>query len=275
MEHLAAPNILYIAFSSDAGVSLYTMTWRLVTNGVIPGFESRLSDHIFYSHSGRGIMKTRIQERLNPQAGIAIGPILFIVAILAILAAAIAAGSGSFTSGTTNEANRTKASAMIQIGENLKVGMDRITMEGGLVPTAVDINAMNTSASNALFAPSGGGVAAPSIGMANNPVTDVWYYVTEPVNGFGTSAPEVLAVLHVASGVCAEINNRAIAQAIEPTSTDLGNFVSTSTSQTQALTNWPTVSNAGISLVSVSTGCVNNANTGSLGDYYYQILAIQ
>ena len=42
-------------------------------------------------------------RRLSPNAGIAIGPILFIIAILAILAAAIAAGSGSFTAGTTSE----------------------------------------------------------------------------------------------------------------------------------------------------------------------------
>ena len=65
-------------------------------------------------------------ERFAADAGIAIGPILFIIAILGILAAAIAAGSGSFTSGTQNEGNSTKASALIQIGENLKVGMDRI-----------------------------------------------------------------------------------------------------------------------------------------------------
>lgn len=211
----------------------------------------------------------------HAQAGIAIGPILFIVAILAILAAAIAAGSGSFTSGTANEATRTKAATLIQIGENLKVGMDRVMSEEGLAPTDVDINASNTSAQNALFSPFGGGVGIPSMAMANNPSSDVWYYVQEPVNGFGTAAPEVFAVLHVASSVCAEINNRSTANATEPTATDMGNFASASTSQTQALTNWPTIGNAGINLTGVATGCVNNANAGSAGDYYYQIMAIQ
>ena len=95
------------------------------------------------------------------------------------------------------------------------------------------------------------------------------------MNGFGTSAPEIFAVLPVASGVCTEINNRATGNAIAPTATDLGNFASTSISQTQALTNWPTVASAGISLISVVTGCVNNVNAGSAGDYYYQILVIQ
>ena len=40
---------------------------------------------------------------LNNQDGIALGPILFIIAILAIIAAAIAAGSGGFRSNTTTE----------------------------------------------------------------------------------------------------------------------------------------------------------------------------
>lgn len=213
--------------------------------------------------------------RLPSQAGIAIGPILFIIALLAIIAAAIAAGSGSFTSGTTNEGNRTKASALVQIGENLKVGMDRITMEGGLTPTTVDINALNTTAGNALFSPSGGGVAAPSVGMANNPVTDIWHYVTEPMNGFGTSDPEILAVLPIAPGVCAEVNNRSTGISVEPTATDLGDFTSTSTSQTQALTNWPTLAGQGINLTGITTGCVNNSNSSSSGDFYYQVLAIQ
>src|ERR1700728_5210589 len=54
-------------------------------------------------------------RRLASDAGIAIGPILFIIALLGILAAAIAAGSGSFTSSTTNESDETKAAALINI----------------------------------------------------------------------------------------------------------------------------------------------------------------
>ena len=40
---------------------------------------------------------------LNNQDGIALGPILFIIAILAILAAAIAAGNGGFNANTTTD----------------------------------------------------------------------------------------------------------------------------------------------------------------------------
>jgi len=143
------------------------------------------------------------------ESGIAIGPILFIVAILAILAAAIAAGSGSFTSGTAPESNRTKASALIQIGENLKIGMDRVVMEGGVAIGSVVINVANTSNAVDLFSPTGGGISYPSNTMANQPGTDFWYFPQGPVNGLGTGANNQLAVIKVAPGVCAEINNRA------------------------------------------------------------------
>lgn len=210
--------------------------------------------------------------RLSRNAGIAIGPILFIVAILAILAAAIAAGSGSFTAGTTTESNRTKSSALIQIGENLKIGMDRITMEAGLAPTAVDTNGLNTSASNALFSPVGGGVAAPSVSMANNPATDLWYYVNGPINGLGTSANEVFAVLRVSNGVCAEINNRVTGTAAVPAAAALGDFTSGATVAAGTVTLWPA---SAPNLTGINVGCVNNSNATSLGDYFYQVLAIQ
>lgn len=50
----------------------------------------------------------------SSQAGIAIGPILLIIAILAVLAAAIAAGAGSFTGGTNTEKKKIIATAVIQ-----------------------------------------------------------------------------------------------------------------------------------------------------------------
>lgn len=212
-------------------------------------------------------------RRLDPQAGIAIGPILFIVAILGILAAAIAAGSGSFTANTTTESARTKASALIQIGENLKIGMDRITMQGGIDPLNVDINVANTQNSNELFSPTGGGIAVPSTSMANTPGTDVWYFVHGPIAGFGlNSASEVYAVLHVSNSVCAEVNNRTMGSATTPAGVELGNFASNATTLAQTITNWPT---ATPNLKGVTVGCVNNTNAGSTGTYFYQVMAIQ
>ena len=59
------------------------------------------------------VAQRMIETRLRGNAGIALGPILFIIAILAILAAAIAAGSGSFNTSTASEGNKAKASALI------------------------------------------------------------------------------------------------------------------------------------------------------------------
>ena len=50
---------------------------------------------------------------LNNQQGIALGPILFIIAILAILAGAIAAGSSSFTANTNAESAKAMAGVIV------------------------------------------------------------------------------------------------------------------------------------------------------------------
>ena len=86
-----------------------------------------------------------IRTKFRRDAGIALGPILFIIAILAILAAAIAAGSGSFNASTAADGNKAKTSAVIQIGDNMKVGMDRLTMENGVAYNGWTASPLNTS----------------------------------------------------------------------------------------------------------------------------------
>ena len=213
-------------------------------------------------------------RKLPHNAGIAIGPILFIIAILAILAAAIAAGSGSFTASTSTEGDITKASALIQIGENLKVGMDRIIMGGQVDITNVVINAGNTSNTVDLFSPAGGGISAPSDSLANTPGTDHWHYMTGPILGFGTTANETLAVLRVTLGVCQQLNAKANGSAANatPAAADVGAWTADGTlTSTQGTTNWP----AGLSGKPV--GCINNTNgsPGSPTYYFYQVLFVQ
>lgn len=224
--------------------------------------------------------------RMEPNAGIAIGPILFIIAILAILAAAIAAGSGSFTIGTSSEGNRTKSSALVQIGENLKIGMDRIVMSGGYDPTAVSTDTSSTSGADDLFSPIGGGIAPPSVGMANDPATDKWYFPQGVIAGIGTggSNNNVVAVLSVSQGVCAEVNNRSVGVAIVPEAADLGDFSANVVSGAAwpdgtGTPVWPASATSDPKLQGVATGCVNNNATmtgAASGPYFfYQILAIQ
>ncbi|MDD4615882.1 MAG: hypothetical protein PHW76_02035 [Alphaproteobacteria bacterium] len=228
-------------------------------------------------------------KRLSPNAGIAIGPILFIIAILGILAAAIAAGSGTFMGSTTAESNKTKSAALIQIGENLKLGMDQIIMENGISPNDVNTSYSATDSNSGLFSPTGGGIAQPSPGMANDPRVDRWYFVRGDVVGFGTGNDVVMAVLPVKLGVCTEVNNRVMGTSGVPTG-NFGDFAANTvtsdawpdTGASWGLSDGTSTTMSTPSLRGIATGCIQNTGvevnttTGPSSDYFfYQVLAIQ
>lgn len=230
--------------------------------------------------------------RLKADAGIAIGPILFIIAVLGILAAAIAAGSGSFTTSTTGESNRTKAAALIDQGQNLKVGMDRLLSYGDITATDVVINEANTQDRTDLFSPTGGGIAAPSITMSATPTDadDQWRYIWMQYPGIGSTAASyggatgsIVAVVHVAPGVCDEINSKA--NAIAPT-----NVPGASVGAVKADVDFTTTWGAGVIDATATdvwpalfagkpTGCIQNADDSPAGYadayYFYQVIAVQ
>ncbi len=228
----------------------------------------------------------KMTSRFEANAGIALGPILFIIAILAILAAAIAAGSGSFNASTGSEGNKAKASALIQIGENLKIGMDRLSMENGVAYNGWTTAPANTSANVDLFSPTGGGIAAPSVAMAGNPASDVWYYPQIGIPNLGTYTSNTsntvqVAVLNVPAGVCAEVNYRANGTSNAPVQKALGNFAvlasqAQGTLAANANTNWPVAAD-GVNLAGKPVGCVGNSNTGTgaAGYFFYQVLYVQ
>lgn len=64
------------------------------------------------------------------QRGIAIGPILYIVAILAVLVSAIAAGSGSFNGDTSAISAKAQASAILEYAHEVKFAVDRVLAKG-------------------------------------------------------------------------------------------------------------------------------------------------
>lgn len=214
----------------------------------------------------------KIAQRLRHDAGIALGPIIFIIAVLAILAAAIAAGSGSFNASTNTEGNRTKASGLIQVGENLKIGMDRLTMENGVSWAGWTINAANTVNTVDLFSPTGGGISSPSIALAGNAASDIWYYPQANINGLGTTSDKQLAILNVSQGVCQEINNRANGSATSPgidagvatlkTNADLTTKISANMTNTSILYGKP-------------VGCFQNTNASDGMYWFYQVLYVQ
>lgn len=102
------------------------------------------------------------------QSGIVIGPILFIVAILAVLATAIAAGSGSFNSDTSAVKAKAQASAILEYANEVKMAVDRVrghgcadeqvSFENPLYGNYVNPNAPGNKSCH-VFDPNGGGIS--------------------------------------------------------------------------------------------------------------------
>ena len=246
------------------------------------------------------------RTRLAADAGIAIGPILFIIAVLGILAAAIAAGSGSFTTKTTNEGARSKAAALIEIGQTLKVGMDRILASGdnvdatgaNITAATVDIAPGHTTDKDMLFSPIGGGVGEPSNTMSKNPTSaaDVWFYPMMHIPNIGTAAASYggvsgnrVAAIEVTPEVCDEINLKANGIAVPAVpgasagglaagaATALGDFTTAATTTLPESANWPAA------LAGKPVGCVQNATAsavvatgpGANSYWFYQVIFVQ
>jgi hypothetical protein len=208
------------------------------------------------------------QSRFASEAGIAIGPILFVVAILAILATAIAAGSSTFATNASQETNRTNSGSMIQLGQSLKMGFDR--MAGlGIPPANVVINEANTTNAVDLFAPTGGGLVPPSRALAAAPASataiDQWIYTWGAVNQLGTTAADKLALLRVTPGVCEQINLQA-GVTYTLAAVDYGAFANATNLTT---TSWPTELNGKM------VGCIQGSHASATGYFFYQVLAVQ
>jgi hypothetical protein len=214
--------------------------------------------------------KRTLVAAASNQDGIAIGPILFIVAILAILATAIAAGSSTFATSSGQETNRTNAAAMISLGQNLKMGVDRIVALGTPLST-VDINAQNTTQTNSLFSLTGGGLVPPATTLANNPATDQWIYTWGQVTNMGTTSLERIAALHVTQGVCDQVNTQ-VGNFGTPAGEALGNI-----SNTVNFSAWPAApTNTGDpNVIGKMIGCVNNSNPSANTYYFYQVIGVQ
>ena len=194
-------------------------------------------------------------------AGIAIGPILLVIALLAVLATAISSGSAGFSTSAERESARTHAATLIQIGQHLKAGVDRIAAKGTFI-TAVDINDQNISGTAALFSPDGGGLVPPSTALAATPGT-AWVYTWANIPGLGTSGLERVAALAVIEPVCDEINTQS-SNGATPVGADLGAI-----SNTQNFTSWPA------ELTGKTAGCLHNSNAVTDGYYFVQVLAVQ
>ena len=203
----------------------------------------------------------RTTTRVPGPGGIAIGPILLVIALIAVLATAIASGSAGFSTSAERQTARTHAATLIQIGQHLKAGVDRIAAKGIFI-TAVDIDEQNTSGTAALFSPDGGGLVPPSTALAVAPGT-AWIYTWADIPGLGTSGLERVAALAVTAAVCDEISTQSNTGAT-PVGADLGAI-----SNTQNFTSWP------VELTGKPAGCLHNTNAAAAGYYFVQVLAVQ
>lgn len=212
----------------------------------------------------------RQSYRLPWDAGIAIGPILFVVLILGILAAAIAASGGSFTSNTQQESARSNAAAMVQIGLLLKSGFSRL-IGVGIDFDNINIDVTSTTNDNDLFSPSGGSVAtAPSVTLANNPAVDVWRFPLAALPQLGTSATERLAMLKMPLATCNQINLSVNALSTSADDASMGADIGdVGTATLAGAASWPTP------LVGKEIGCIRNTNATTPGYFYFQVLGVR
>ncbi len=214
------------------------------------------------------VHKQNNNHNLRNEHGIAIGPILFVVAILGILAAAIAAGSGAFSGDTTSESNNIKSSAFIEIGENLKTGVERL-VANDIALTNINFDpTVSTSNSNDLFAPTGGGIAPPSAALLG-PAHNQWQYLlTTTTNGWGTAADDLLVYGFVPTqSLCEAINRRA--NGVTPVPTVNIAILATGTPNHTAFT-----ADFG-PLRTAPVGCFYTSHVWSIGYWFYQVLAVQ
>ncbi|MBV8548637.1 MAG: hypothetical protein JO126_04185 [Alphaproteobacteria bacterium] len=77
--------------------------------------------------------------------GIALGPILFLIAIVAIIAAVIAAGSGEFSPSTNSEGGKISAHAIIDFMDQVGVAVQMVQSNGSCTTTQFRFENTNTT----------------------------------------------------------------------------------------------------------------------------------
>jgi hypothetical protein len=174
-------------------------------------------------------MKQRI---FHHQQGIALGPLLFIIAILAIIAAAIAAGAGGFNTNTNNDSAKVMAQAVIDYVGQVKNGLDLVlannqcnttvgteqlsfsnpiaTAANGNVDPYINANAPANASCN-IFDQRGGGIIAKAVpqGMqiSSSYPTYLFSGCNEMANSGPTNEPITVLLLGLSNTQCSAINS--------------------------------------------------------------------
>lgn len=237
------------------------------------------------------------QRTLNNQDGIALGPILFIIAILAILAAAIAAGTGEFSANTKTESAKAMAEVLIQKAEDFKsafqnmntnwdVSQFDVTSNTGFVYGNPQPNAACTDSSCHLFNPSGGGVNAtplpPSFSASNSRWLGTGTTITIRYGrfpGVGSNSSIFVEFLDLDPNVCAAIDNLLnipLVAGLPPSigeSPNLGDYSGNITTTTMdSLPAGYVYGDMGSKNVGLTEFCVNSG--GGVPYYYFVVVVV-
>ena len=146
--------------------------------------------------------------RKTQQRGIAIGPILAVVAILAVLASAIAAGSGSFNGDTSAVKLKAQATAILGYVDEVQIGVSRvlsrcpdtqISLANSVDSGYAENPLAPTDKSCHVFDVNGGGILFkephPDVDLTGVPEVIRHYFIhtRSQIIGFGKYIPDVQA----------------------------------------------------------------------------------
>ncbi len=230
-------------------------------------------------------MKSALRQKSHLRAGLAIGPILFVVAILAVLVAALAAGSGGIQNAPGTEQARTNGAAIMAQGTNIRMGAQRVLSNSAIAVDSIrTVGTSTTDTSGAgIFTAAGGSVPPqnPPGGAAGAGALNNWTIATGYLGGVGltgtpadisttagASGADLVALISVTQPVCQQINRQNTGVA--------GYWIvaSAGTSSQVGDTRFDTTSNisnlSGLPITGRAQGCV--ANQADTAWYYFQLL---
>ena len=175
-------------------------------------------------------------KRLHHQSGIALGTIIFIIAVIALLAVAIAAGSSGFNANTGTESAKVMAEAIINYADAVAMGLRKVRIDNScddlsITTTQISFaNPMDSSYANSyaptngscnIFDPRGGGIVWSTVPTAaldgiNTSGFDYGNYAIYDqqslentgavTDGTGAGIDIILIVPYLSNAVCQQIN---------------------------------------------------------------------
>jgi hypothetical protein len=235
-------------------------------------------------------LNSTLHGRARSKGGFAIGPILFIIALIAVIGAALSSGSGGFNASSGEETARVNATNIMGQGTNYKIAIDRLASNGFSVPTApgvvsqaagatvaadgidftVDCSGTSSPAdgSNCLYTTLGGAISrqtppAKGVPAATITATTPYQFHVVDMPGIGLAANEDLVVtVPVSQPVCEKI-----VTSLYGTSATVGAHGGTPAITTGAVTDFDTPA-ASTSVTGRMANCVSSGT-----DYlFYQVL---